>query len=128
MQTPEDVEAMLRLASLGWGVKRIAKEVGCSRNTVRRYLRSGGYVAYESPARAGKLDGLEQLAGGAVLQHRGNADVVRQDLRREKGIKVSLRTVERAVAHLRREVLRAEALATVRFETAAGRSAADRLR
>ena len=45
--------------------------------------------------------------------------MVRQDLRREMGIKVSLRTVERAVRHLRREVL-AQKLATVRFETAPG--------
>ena len=59
-------------------------------------------------------------------QHRGNADVVRQELQREHGIKVSLRTVERAVAHLRREVL-AQTLATVRFETP-GPATADRLR
>jgi DNA-binding NarL/FixJ family response regulator len=39
MHTPEDVQAMLKLASLGWGAKRIAAELGCSRNTVRRYLR-----------------------------------------------------------------------------------------
>jgi transposase len=119
MHTPEDVQAMLKLASLGWGAKRIATEVGCSRNTVRRYLRHGGYVGYQSPARAGKLDELGSWLAVRYLQHRGNADVVRQDLRREKGIKVSLRTVERAVRHLRREVL-AQKLATVRFETAPG--------
>lgn len=45
--------------------------------------------------------------------------MVRQDLEREHGIVVSLRTVERAVAPLRRE-LRAEARATVRFETPPG--------
>jgi hypothetical protein len=43
----------------------------------------------------------------------------RQELQREHGIKVSLRTVERAVAHLRREVL-AQTAATVRFETPPG--------
>jgi len=48
MQTPEDVRAMLKLASLGWRAKRIVKEVGCSRNTVRRYLR-GGYQPYKMP-------------------------------------------------------------------------------
>lgn len=48
-----------------------------------------------------------------------NADVVRQDLAREHGITVSLRTVEWAVAPLR-QALRAEARATVRFETAPG--------
>ena len=35
MQTPEDVQAMLKLASLGWGAKRIRRELGRSRNTVR---------------------------------------------------------------------------------------------
>jgi hypothetical protein len=59
-------------------------------------------------------------------QHRGNADVVRQDLERELGVVVSLRTVERAVAPLRQE-LRAQARATVRFETPPGRQTADRL-
>ena len=38
---PEDVSAMLRLHELGWGAKRIAAELGVSRNTVRRYLRQG---------------------------------------------------------------------------------------
>jgi len=119
MQTPEDVQAMLKLAALGWGAKRIAGEMGCSRNTVRRYLRAGGYVPYRSPARSGKLHGLGSWLAVRYLQHRGNADVVRQDLRRELGIKVSLRTVERAVRHLRREVL-AQSRSTVRFETAPG--------
>ena len=61
-----------------------------------------------------------------LRRHRGNADVVRQAwaMKRtraaELGIVVSLRTVERAVSHLRREFA-AEALATVRFETPPGR-------
>jgi hypothetical protein len=52
MHRPEDVSAMLKLASLGWGAKRIAKELGCSRNTVRRYLRHGDYYppVAEAPA------------------------------------------------------------------------------
>jgi len=119
MQTPEDVQAMLKLASLGWGAKRIAKELGCSRNTVRRYVRHGGYVPYRVAVRAGRLDGLGEWLAARYLQHRGNADVVRQDLRRELGIKVSLRTVQRAVRPMRREVL-AQKLATVRFETLPG--------
>ncbi len=52
-------------------------------------------------------------------RHAGNADVVRQELAAERGIEVSLRTVERAVAPLR-QALRAEARATVRFETRPG--------
>jgi hypothetical protein len=37
MQTPEEVTAMLPLAQAGVGVKRIAVEPGCSKNTVKRY-------------------------------------------------------------------------------------------
>lgn len=39
MQTPEDVPTMLKPASPGWEAKRISRESGCSRNTVRSYLR-----------------------------------------------------------------------------------------
>ena len=46
--------------------------------------------------------------------------MVRQDLVREQGIDVSLRRVERAVAPFR-QLLTAEAKATVRFETPPGR-------
>lgn len=119
MQTPEDVQAMLKLASLGWGAKRIAAELGCSRNTVRRYLRQGGWQPYQSPPRASRLADHAQWLADRFRQHRGNCDVVRQDLQRELGIEVSLRTVERAVAHLRREAL-AQSAATVRFETPPG--------
>ncbi len=65
------------------------------------------------------MDGLEGWVEERFRRHAGNADVVRQELVAEKGIEVSLRTVERAVAHLRQE-LRAEARATVRFETRPG--------
>ena len=119
MQTPEDVQAMLKLASLGWGAKRIAVELGCSRNTVRRYLRQGGWQPYQPSPRAGQLDEHARWLQERFLQHRGNCDVVRQDLQREFGLEVSLRTVERAVAHLRREIL-AQGTATIRFETPPG--------
>ena len=52
MQTPDEVAAMLRLKALGWGVKRIARELGCSHMTVRRYLAAGrlGGVSRPRPA------------------------------------------------------------------------------
>lgn len=46
MRTPDDVAAMLRLRDLGWGSKRIAAKLGCSRNTVKRYLECGQWRAY----------------------------------------------------------------------------------
>jgi transposase len=66
------------------------------------------------------LDGKEAWLNERLRQHRGNADVVRQELAAEKGIVASLRTVERALEPCRQELL-AEARATVRFETAPGR-------
>lgn len=119
MLAPQEVQRMLALHALGWGAKRISQELGCSRNTVREYLRRGGWRPMDVAARSGVLEPHRQWLAERLRQHRGNADVVRQDLARELGIRVSLRTVQRAVEPLRRE-LRAEAVATVRYETAPG--------
>ena len=120
MRTPDELAAMLRLRALGSGERRIATALGCSRRAVRRYLAAEGWVSYRRPRRAKTLDGLQEWLSERFRRHRGNADVVRQDLEREKGLKVSLRTVERAVKGLRRS-LAAEARATLRFETPPGR-------
>lgn len=111
---------MLELRRRGWGIKRIATELGCNPRTVRRYVEQGEWRGYDRRRRGGRLDGLDEWLAERFRQHRGNADVVRQDLLREHAIAVSLRTVERAVAPLRRE-LRAEALATVCYETPPGK-------
>lgn len=120
MHTPEDVAVMLRLHELGWGVKRIARELKVSKNTVRRYVRADGWRPYTRPRRERALDGLEAWLEAEFRKHKGNADVVHQELRRVHGIEVSLRTVERAVQPIRREMA-AEAKATVRFETPPGK-------
>ena len=119
MKAPDEVSAMLRLRGLGWGSKRIAAELGCARNTVRHWLAQGEWRACASPSRSKKLDGLSEWLRERFRRHAGNADVVRQELVEEKNISVSLRTVERAVAPLRRELV-AAARATVRFETQPG--------
>jgi transposase len=120
LETPEDVQAILGLTAAGWGRRRIARELGCSPETVRKYRRQGGWEAYGKPRRIGVLDGQYDWLKERFLAHNGNADVVRQELASEKGIAVSLRTVERAVEPWRQE-LRAAALATVRFETPPGK-------
>jgi transposase len=119
MKTPDDVSAMVRLKGLGWGAKRIAAELGCSKNTVKRWLQYGDWRPCVTPSRSRKLDGLSDFLAERFHQHAGNADVIRQELASEKGIHVSLRTVERTVAPLRRELV-AAARATVRFETQPG--------
>jgi transposase len=120
MLQPEAVAGMLRLKELGWGSKRIARELGVSRGTVRRYLEAGGWQPFKKPERRKLLDGLDDWLRERLRLHRGNADVVRQELGTEKGIVASLRTVERALSPYRQELL-AEARATVRFETAPGK-------
>jgi len=120
MLTPEEVTAMVELHRLGWGSKRIAAGFGCARNTVKRYIAAGGWVGYRQPSRQRHLAGLESWLAERFHQHRGNCDVVRQDLAREHGLTVSLRTLERALAPLR-QTLQAEARATLRFETPAGK-------
>ncbi|WP_200373438.1 IS21 family transposase [Thiocystis violacea] len=119
MLEPEAVTAIVRLGQSGWGAKRIAKALGMARNTVRRYLKAGGAVAYRAPRRRGALAGQETWLREPFLRHRGHCDVVRQLLARERGVAVHVRTVERACRGYRQE-LEASQRATVRFETAPG--------
>ena len=119
IREPDDVTRILCLHQQGWGTKRIAKTLEISRNTVKKYIRKGQWTKSNQPERAGKLSGLECWLKEKLLQHKGNADVVRQELKSEKQIEVSLRTVERAVAAYRQEQ-RAAADVTVRFETMPG--------
>jgi transposase len=96
MVEPEAVAAMLRLTDLGWGSKRIARELGVSRGTVKRYLAAGGWQPFKTPERKKLLDGHEAWLRERFRRHRDNADVVRQELAAEKHIVASLRTVQRA--------------------------------
>jgi hypothetical protein len=85
MQTPEDVAVMQRLRALGWGVKRIARELEVSKNTVRRHLDAGGWRPYRAPVRECRLAGLESWLKEHFHRHGGNAEVVRQELERVYG-------------------------------------------
>src|ERR1700748_1481310 len=80
MQTPDEVAAMLRLKSLGWGIKRIARGLGCSHMTVRRYVSAGGWVPYRGVGRPRTLAGLEDWIAERFRRHGGNAAVVWQGL------------------------------------------------
>ena len=119
MLQPDEVAAMVRLHELGWGAKRLSKEFGCARNTVRRYLRAGGVVPFAKPERKSAFDGLDDWLRERFFRHGGNADVIRQELASEHGIVIGLRSVELRVQRWRRE-LKAQKRATVRFETRPG--------
>lgn len=111
---------MVELHRAGWGIKRIAKELGVARNTVRRYVAAGGWQPYQVPVRIGRLAPLSAWLAERFERHRGNADVIRQELAAEHGIVIGLRSVQRAVEPLRR-TLRAQQVATIRFETPPGK-------
>jgi transposase len=122
MKTPDEIGAIKRLHDLGWGAKRIARELQVSKNTVKKYIAADGRIKYQGSGRSSKLEAHEEWLREEYRRHRGNAEVVRQELERQKGVQVSLRTVERAVEGQRR-LLTAEAKATLRFETEPGEQA-----
>jgi hypothetical protein len=64
MLQPDEVAAMVRLHELGWGAKRLSKEFGCARNTVRRYLRAGGAMPFAKPLRKTAAPAVDPRASG----------------------------------------------------------------
>ncbi len=119
MVVAEVVRQMGRLAELGWGAKRIARELGVARNTVRRYLR-GALAEVQEHLAARRLDEAARAEALRLFdgEAEGNAVVVAR-LLRDHGVAASVRTVQRAVEDRRRSQ-RASQVATVRFETAPG--------
>ncbi len=121
MVEAEVVRQMRELLSRGWGAKRVARELGVARNTVRRYQRGGPSAEVQTRPGRRALDESRREQALRLFEGtaEGNAVVVRQLLESE-GCVVSLRTVQRAVQARRRELRMADA-ATVRYETAPGR-------
>ncbi|BDU75484.1 IS21 family transposase [Mesoterricola sediminis] len=113
------VAQIFALQNLGWSIRKIAREVGLSRNTVRDWLRGGPDRSYGNGSRAGLLDRYYFWIQNQFNAGVRNADVLRQELE-AIGVSVSLRTVERALRPFRQSYERAEQ-ATVRFETPPGK-------
>jgi transposase len=114
------VTAIRTLASRGVGKKAIAREVGVAVNTVRRYLRHAITPGQQVRPAARRLTDDHRVQARMLYEGpaAGNAVVV-QRLLAESGCAISVRTIERAVADIRR-AQRVAALATVRVETAPG--------
>jgi len=114
------VTAIRTLAGRGVGKKAIAREVGVAVNTVRRYLRQPIAARVQVRPSARRLtDERRQEARGLYEGPAGGNAVVVQRLLGERGLTISVRTIERAVADIRRE-RRVAQLATVRVETPPG--------
>jgi transposase len=116
----EVILAIRALADCGVGSKAIARAVGVARNTVRRYLRRSREDEGQVRPTARRLTEERRLEARTLYDGPadGNAVVV-QRLLAERGLTVSVRTIERVVSDLRRERQVAQ-LATVRVETAPG--------
>jgi transposase len=116
----ELVATIRELAGRGVGSKTIARTVGVARNTVRRYLRQPvAPGAQVRPAARRLTDEGRREARTLYEGPAGGNAVVVQRLLVERGMEVSVRTIERAVADIRR-ARRAAELATVRVESRPG--------
>jgi transposase len=116
----ELVTAIRTLADRGVGKKTIAREVGVALNTVRRYLRRPIEAGVQvRPAARRLTDERRQEARALYEGPAGGNAVVVQRLLAERGVTLSVRTLERAVVDIRR-VHRVAQLATVRVETPPG--------
>jgi transposase len=120
MVDPEIVKTLRALHALGWGSKRIARELGIARRTVKRYLRGGESAETQTRPGAWTLDAEQQALARSMLDGAaaGNSVVVKR-LLAEQEVEVPLRTLQRVLAP-HRQAKRAAELATVRFETAPG--------
>ena len=71
MLTQEQAVEVRVMARQGKGIREIAREMGISRNTVRRYLREGGTPTYKArSARPTKLDSYKDYLVERVRQAR----------------------------------------------------------
>ena len=108
------------LAKHGMGVREIAREVGMSRNTVRRYLRDEEAVRYkERPRRSAKLDPYRAYIAArlaAAAPETIQANVLLEEIR-ARGYAGGYTMVKAHVAALRERALPEP---VVRFETAPG--------
>ena len=108
------------MARRGEGVRSIAKQLSCSRNTVRRYLRDGAACRYgPRSARACKLDQYKSYLSERIAQARPRwipATVLLREIG-ERGYEGGISQLTAYLAPLKR----IEPEAVVRFETPPGK-------
>lgn len=120
MVEPEIVRQIHALTALRWGYKRIARELGISKTTVKRYRIGGTDAEVQRREKRGGLDDEQRAKARHLFDTtaEGNAVVVTQ-LLAEQGVDVDVRVVQR-VLQPHRQTKRAAEAATVRFETEPG--------
>ena len=119
MLTQEQAVEIRVMARRGEGVRSIAKQLGCSRNTVRRYLREAGAKRYRPrEPRARKLDEFKRYLSERIEQARPRwipATVLLREIR-ERGYDGGISQLKAWLAPFKK----GEPEPVVRFETAPG--------
>jgi transposase len=120
MLTQEEAVEIRVMARRGEGVRSIAKQLGCSRNTVRRYLREQQASRYgPRAARACKLDGYKDYLLARIEQARPRwipAPVLLREIQ-ERGYAGGISQLKAWIAPFKR----IEPEPVVRFETPPGK-------
>src|SRR5919201_1532066 len=117
----ELVREMVARRARGEGVKRIARELGVDRKTVKRWLRLGAWQPRQPQRRARQLDCFAELIERRAPEVGFNGVVLYRELK-GVGFTGGLLQVQRFIRPYRAQRRWSE-LATVRFETAPGEQA-----
>ena len=119
MLTQEQAVEIRVLARQGMGIREIARQMGCSRNTVKRYLREAGASRYGPRApRPTKLDAFKPYVRARIEAARPHwipAVVLLREIR-ERGYEGGLTQLKAFVAPMKAT----PSEPVVRFETAPG--------
>ena len=120
MVDPEIVRQIRAFASLGWGSRRIARELDIARKTAKRYIHGGAAAETQFRPNARALTEAQRIEALHLFETtaEGNAVVV-ADLFAERGLEFHPRTIQRVIRP-HRQAKQAAEVATVRFETAPG--------
>ena len=111
----ELVREMIARRERGDGIKRIARELGVDRKTVKRWLKVGGWQPRQPQRRNRQLDCFAEFIERRAPEVGFNAVVLHRELQ-ALGFPGGLMQVQRFVRPYREQRRWAE-LATVRFET-----------
>jgi len=80
MLNSEEAGRVFVLRKLGWGLKRVGRELGMARNTVKAWLKAGPERCYGGPNRIAGLDDHREWIRERWRVGVRNGDVVRQEL------------------------------------------------
>src|SRR6516164_1966599 len=115
------VREMVARQERGEGIKRIARELGVDRKTVKRWLKLGGWQPGQRRRRARQLDCFAEFIKQRAPEVGWNGAVVYRELQ-SLGFRGGPQQVQRFLRP-HRERRRWSELATVRFETSPGEQA-----